>query len=261
MRERVLCRGGGAALVALGGAVMGAAMLARVPAYEKIGWGNGLGLAAAGGVLIALGSGVLAGRPRLLHWVESLVGAVVGLLLVKAVLVQTFYIPSQSMWPNLLTGDYLLASRVSYGLWVPYTEGTRVFRLSHPKRGDVVIFTYPLDNDTNLIKRVLAVPGERVEMRGGRVYANGAEVPDPWGRTDGKVALPDEVALRNDFGPVVVPPGQYFVLGDNRNASYDSRYWGFVDEGRIKAKALFLYWSWDASRWRPRWGRVGARVT
>jgi signal peptidase I len=191
-------------------------------------------------------------------------------------------IPSGSMRPTLLEGDVVLVNRVAYELKVPLTD-ISVVRLGDPQRGDVVTFTSPRDG-VRLIKRLVAVPGDVVEMRNDRLFINGraahyddtAEVQEPWadgGETPAlqsqesisgnrrEVQFLPEVAARRDFGPAVVPPDSYFMLGDNRDDSADSRYIGFVPRRLLIGHAHHVLVSANIKgNWMPRFERFGARI-
>ncbi|HBT96280.1 MAG TPA: signal peptidase I [Desulfobulbaceae bacterium] len=195
---------------------------------------------------------------------EALVIAVIIALFIRAFVVQAFKIPSGSMLPTLQIGDHLLVNRFIYGIRLPFT-GTLLIPVSEPKRDDVVVFRFPPSPDTDYIKRVIGLPGDTVEIRDKVVYINGEKVADPHAHfTDGMT--PDITRGRRDeFGPVTVPPGHLFVMGDNRDNSYDSRFWGFVPDKNVLGKAFILYWSWniDKNLLSPerfssiRWSRIG----
>jgi signal peptidase I len=193
-------------------------------------------------------------KSRLRQNVESLLLAVVVALLVRASVVEAFWVPSGSMLPTIQIGDHLFVNKLAYGMHLPFVE-REVTQWSPLHRGDVVVFTSPVDRNIDLIKRVIAVAGDTVEIRKKRLYINGEEVPDPHAHfTD----IRDREAVpRDHFGPVTVPPGKFFVMGDNRDQSYDSRYWGFADESDVKGQATFIYWSWDSRRHWVRWDRFG----
>jgi signal peptidase I len=173
-------------------------------------------------------------------------------LLIRTFVVQAFKIPSGSMIPTLLVGDHILVNKFLY-------------RFRDPVRGDVVVFKYPVDESRDFIKRVIAVGGEDVYIKDRQIYVNCRPpgpacrpLQDPWAYYEDRIGLSSET-----FGPVHVPAGSYFVMGDNRYNSQDSRYWGFVKVDKIKGKAFLVYWSWDSDRddkalWqRVRWGRLG----
>jgi signal peptidase I len=171
---------------------------------------------------------------------------------IRTFVVQAFQIPSGSMEDTLLVGDFLLANKFVYGAHVPFTE-TRLPALSRPKRGDIIVFRAP-HQDKDFIKRVVGVGGDTIELRENRLLVNGEEQVEPF------VAIKGEAPPFADFSPRRVPKGYLFMMGDNRNNSQDSRYWGFLDERLIKGKAMILYWSWDKERHRPRLGRIGRLI-
>ncbi len=191
------------------------------------------------------------------EYAEALVMAVLLALFIRGFIVQAFKIPSGSMLPTLVVGDHLLVNKFIYGIRVPLW-GKRVVSFSEPKRDDVVVFVYPQDRSKDFIKRVKGLPGETLEVRDRVVHVNGEPVGDEHahlGKDGGKGRRP-----RDNFGPIKVPDGHVFVLGDNRDHSHDSRFWGTVPIEDILGKAFVLYWSWDAERMRPRWNRMGDPV-
>ncbi len=247
---------GGVALVALGSLTGALNLLLEVPEYQKISWlliGFFL-VSGAGGIAVA--KGALPQRGKVVEYGEALVVAILLAMAIRGAVVEAFKIPSGSMLPTLQIGDHLLVSKFLYGVRIPYTD-TRLLRLRPPKRGDIVVFAYPLDDSKAFIKRVIGLPGERLEVRDKQVLINGAPIEDPWGVHVDRSSWPAADPGRDNFGPVEVPQGEYFVMGDNRDKSYDSRFWGFVEDARIKGKAFIMYWSWDSERNRPRWGRIG----
>ena len=193
------------------------------------------------------------------EYVESILWAVVLALIIRTCVVQSFKIPSGSMEDTLVIGDCLLVNKFIYGIKVPFTD-LRLPRISDPKRGDVVVFRYPEDRSKDFIKRLIGVPGDEILVRDKRVYVNEALYQNPHEvHKDAKV-LPQEVAPRDNFGPVRVPANAYFVMGDNRDNSYDSRFWGFVPKADLVGLAFIKYWSWDQKRWLPRWQRIGRLI-
>jgi signal peptidase I len=185
--------------------------------------------------------------------------AVVLALFIRSFIIQAFHIPSSSMVPTFLEGDRVLVSKFSYGFRNPFTNKV-IFGTGQPARGDVVIFKFPQDPDTDFVKRVIGLPGEKVEVVNGRIKINDQLIEDQHGHYDN----PFQVNTRN-YGPVTVPPGQYFMMGDNRDFSNDSRGWGFVDSSLLRGKAWRLYWSWDSSTDVPffqrlRLNRIGLKI-
>jgi signal peptidase I len=185
--------------------------------------------------------------------IESLAVALLLALVVRSSVVEAFWVPSGSMLPTIQIGDHLFVNKMAYALRLPFL-GTKVISFGALHRGDIVVFVSPNDAATDLIKRVIAIAGDTVEIRQKKLFVNGEEVPDSHAHfSDTRV----QTAPRDNFGPVTVPPGKFFVMGDNRDQSYDSRYWGFADANTIKGKATFIYWSWDSDAKWPRWGRMG----
>ncbi len=180
-------------------------------------------------------------------------------LLIKTFLVQAFKIPSGSMEPTLQVGDYLLVNKFIYGIRIPYF-GTRLFPYEEPGRGDVIVFIYPVDPSKDFIKRVIAKGGEKVQIIDNQIFINDKRIPDPWGHfKEGGPAW--FLQKMENYGPVLVPPNTLFVLGDNRDNSDDSRFWGFVPLDHVLGKALVIYFSWDHRAENlfdeVRWSRIG----
>ncbi|GAB6064413.1 signal peptidase I [Deferrisoma palaeochoriense] len=190
------------------------------------------------------------------EYAEALVVAILLAVAIRGAVVQAFKIPSGSMLPTLQIGDHLLVNKFLYGIRIPYTD-KRILRIRPPKRGDIVVFAYPVDDTKDFIKRIIGEPGDTVEIRDKKIFINGKAIEDPWGVHVDPLTLPEGFERRDNFGPVKVPPGSYFVMGDNRDRSYDSRFWGFVEDARIRGKAFIIYWSWDSERHLPRLGRIG----
>lgn len=195
-------------------------------------------------------------KGTLREYAEAILIALILALVIRTFLVQAFKIPSGSMTPTLEIGDHILVNKFIYGFRIPYTR-IRLLPFTKPKSGDVIVFVYPLDSRKDFIKRVIGVEGDVVEIRDKRVFVNGRPIEDPYGvYTDPRV-IPRGLDPRDNFGPVKVPKDSVFVMGDNRDNSRDSRYWGFVDLGVVKGKAFMIYYSWDRSHRRIRFGRIG----
>jgi signal peptidase I len=185
------------------------------------------------------------------EYFESLVIAGILALFVRTFDFQAFKIPSGSMEPNLLIGDHLLVNKMVFG-----PTGSSLERMVMPVRsvvrGDVLVFKYPEEPSRDFIKRVVGLPGETLELKGTQVYINGQPLSEPYALYQ---RLPDMLLpgdVRRAYGPVTIPEGHYFMMGDNRDDSQDSRYWGFLPAGHIKGRALFVYWSFggpDGTRW------------
>lgn len=220
------------------------------------------------------------------EWTKIFQVSVLLFLLIRTFLVEAFKIPSGSMENTLQVGDFLLVNKLAYGAEVPFTH-VRLPRLRVPQHGDVVVFYWPEDPTKNLVKRLVGVPGDTLEMRNGTLIRNDhalaeryVEHTDPdmdpapedfaWQRD---YLVPTAAAAtgyhpsRNNWGPLVVPKGNYFVLGDNRDNSLDSRYWGFVPDSMLEGRPLVIYYSYapdtvDAFAWLThiRWTRLGERI-
>lgn len=226
-------------------------------------------------------------------YIEAFAVALIAALILRALVIQAFRIPTGSMKDTLLVGDFLLVNKFIYGAETPTripildvkVPSIRFPALKQPQRGDIVVFRYPLDEKLDYIKRCIGVAGDTIEVREGIVYINGK--PEGESKFIGKkfdpaeghlvnyyrVKTPDgyEYTIRHyadynphlqNFGPVIVPPDHLFMMGDNRDNSQDSRYWGFMPMKNIVGKALVIYWSWDKDEplWRPfskiRWSRI-----
>lgn len=181
------------------------------------------------------------------EYVEAILLAVALALVLRTFVIQAYRIPSASMEDTLLAGDFLLASKVHYGPRVPFTEW-RLPGFTDPAPGDVLIFQYPLDPERDFIKRCMAVAGQTVEVRNKVLYVDGERTVDPpHSKYSDPVIIPRESpnGVRDNFGPAVIPAGQLFVIGDNRDNSEDSRFWGFLPVKLVRARAVILYWSWE----------------
>jgi signal peptidase I len=195
------------------------------------------------------------------EYFESIVIAVILALFVRTWVVQAFKIPTGSMENNLLIGDHLLVNKFVFG---PQSKiGQAVLPVRDIRRQDIVVFKYPDEPERDFIKRVIGLPGETIELRNKKVFVNGQPLDEPYVHFLEASHLAAEVTsfdVRERYGPVTVPPGQYFVMGDNRDNSQDSRYWGFLPRHYIKGKALLIYWSYDAGPQGPTESGFGASV-
>jgi signal peptidase I len=195
-------------------------------------------------------------KSKLRENVEAILVAVVLALFIRTFVVQAFKIPSGSMKNTLLIGDHILVNKFIYGVKLPFV-GTTIIPISAPKRGDIVVFRFPLEPDKDFIKRVVAVAGDEVAIRNKKLYVNGDPQPDEHAIFTDPHVIPARMQPRDNFGPVTVPPGAIFVMGDNRDNSHDGRFWGFVDLDDVKGKAFIIYWSWNSEDFGVRWGRLG----
>jgi signal peptidase I len=198
-------------------------------------------------------------KGALREYTEAILIALILALFIRTFIVQAFKIPSGSMIPTLEIGDHILVNKFIYGIRIPYTE-KHFFLFTKPERGDIIVFIYPEDPKKDFIKRVIGVGGDLIEIRDKRVYINGELYNhDPGVYTDPRV-IPGGLDPRDNFGPVRVPKDHLFVMGDNRDNSRDSRYWGFVPFGLVKGKAFLIYYSWDRTNHEVRWGRMGELI-
>lgn len=191
---------------------------------------------------------------------QAIVLAVVLALIIRSFVLQAFQIPSGSMIPTFLEGDRVLVTKFTYGVRNPFNNSVWV-EIGRPERWDVVVFIYPEDPDKDFVKRVVGLPGETVSMVNGELYINGVKTPDPHAKYDY-----DSGYAGRSFPPVTVKPNHYFMMGDNRDHSSDSRFWGTVDASLLRGKAWRLYWSWDSNDpgksffERLRASRIGKKV-
>jgi signal peptidase I len=187
------------------------------------------------------------------EYFESIVIAVILALFIRTFVVQAFKIPTGSMEENLLIGDHLLVNKFVFAPTESRLERA-LLPVTSIKRGDVIVFKYPEDPERDFIKRVIGLPGETVEVREKKVSVNGQVLDEPYAHYLLPVSTPSEFHevtsfdVRERYGPVTVPADQYFVMGDNRDNSQDSRYWGFLRRDYVKGKALVIYWSYEAER-------------
>lgn len=184
----------------------------------------------------------LASRKRqvfIKEYVEAILVAIVIAVILRMFVVQAYRVSSSSMNPTLLEGDFLFVDKVSY-------------YFSEPKAGDIVVFEYPLNPSKDFIKRVIALPGQKVEVRDKQLIIDDVPVRDEeFAMFIDPEVIPELFSPRDNFGPFQIPAGQYFVLGDNRDDSQDSRFWGFLERKHIHGKAMMIYWSWAPDRNAP----------
>ena len=160
------------------------------------------------------------------------------------------------MKQTLLIGDHILVSKFIYGVKLPFIRKTLI-PVSEPKRGDIIVFKFPEDPDKDFIKRVVGVSGDVVEIRDKNVFVNGKLQHHPYAYHTDPMIIPGGNQPRDNFGPITVPPDSLFVMGDNRDHSYDSRFWGYVNLSAVKGKAFIIYWSWNKEDFGVRWTRIG----
>lgn len=198
-------------------------------------------------------------KSTLREYAEAIGMALLLALFIRTFIVQAFKIPSGSMIPTLQIGDHILVNKLAYGVRVPYLEQYLV-SFQKVQRGDVIVFIFPEDRSKDFIKRVVGVAGDAVEVRDKKIFINGKQVDDPHAHFEGDDPQGIGLPSRDGYGPRVVPENHIFVMGDNRDRSYDSRFWGFVNLDDVRGKAFLVYWSWDgADRW-VRWERLGSLI-
>lgn len=198
------------------------------------------------------------------EYVEAIIIAVVLALFIRTFVVQAFKIPSGSMKTTLLVGDHILVNKFVYGVKVPFWD-KEIVHFKDPKRRDIVVFRYPIDPSKDFIKRVIGLPGDTIHIRDKKVYVNDQLQVEPYAVHSDSRILPASINPRDNMAPVVVPPHSLFVMGDNRDESYDSRFWKFVDMNDLRGKAFMIYWSWNQdgemtvtpSESYIRWDRIG----
>jgi signal peptidase I len=211
------------------------------------------------------------------EYAEAIVVAMLLAFAIRVFVVQAFKIPSGSMIPTLLIGDHILVSKLSYGVqWPTHCKlqmalppvncyaSQAIIEFGKPQRGDIIVFRFPEDEEKDFIKRIVGTPGDTVQIRNKVVLVNGIPLDDKsfTQRIDPGI-IDGTINPRDNFGPVTVPEGAYFVMGDNRDQSLDSRFWGYVREEKIRGKAFRIYWSWSGQgRWTDwvRWERFGKAI-
>ena len=219
-------------------------------------------------------------------WTKAVVTAFLLFILIRSLIFEAFKIPTGSMERTLMVGDFLLVNKAIYGAEIPLTH-TRLPSFSLPDRGDVVVFFPPHDPHRNYVKRLVGMPGDTLEMRKKVLWLNGKPQPEPYIRSIDPLSDPGDSRMmwqlahlvrgrgdgfeyrptRDTWGPIVVPPGRFFALGDNRDNSEDSRYWGFLDATSIRGRPMFVYYSFDRGTANPfawltsvRWARIGEAI-
>ena len=200
-------------------------------------------------------------RPKSLlrEYAEAIVIAIILALIIRTFVVQAFKIPSGSMIPTLVIGDHILVNKFTFGVKVPFTDHI-MFSFDAPERSDIIVFKYPEDESKDFIKRIVATPGDKISLRNKVLYVNGNPVIESYIQHTDSTVFPSGLHPRDSFAPITIPPDKYFVMGDNRDQSLDSRFWGFVNREKIKGKAFLIYWSWDRENTGVRWMRLGKTV-
>jgi signal peptidase I len=206
---------------------------------------------------------IMGNKKFIKEYVEPIVIAVLIALFIRAFVVQAFKIPSSSMEPTLLVGDHILVNKFIYGIRIPYSDeifgkSKKFFEWRKPQRGEVIVFIFPKDRNKDFIKRVIGTEGEKVEIIHNKIYINDKLIDDRWGH----FTMPRSSI--EDYGPVTVPEDSLFMMGDNRDNSQDSRFWGFVKINEVKGKAFIIYFSWNSNAQdllnKIRWTRFGKLI-
>ncbi len=189
--------------------------------------------------------------------IEAIVIAVILAMFIRTFVVQAFKIPSGSMKDTLLVGDHILVSKFIYGVKMPFTDGLTLIPVKDPARKDIVVFKYPEDPKKDFIKRVVAIAGDTVEIKNKKLYVNGElQTKEPYAVHKDPHIIPGKFSLRDNMPLQTVPENSLFVMGDNRDNSHDSRFWGFVNLKAVKGQAFMIYWSWNSEEFGVRWNRI-----
>jgi signal peptidase I len=195
------------------------------------------------------------------EWIEAFVVALILALFIRAFILHPYRIPSSSMEDTLLKGDHVMATKYNYGLTIPFTTTKIWGKGIVPNRGDIIIFTFPKNKSLDFVKRVIGLPGDTVQITHKKVYINGREYLTGHEKyTDNRDFAQGPTSIRDNTGPIKIKPGYVFAMGDNRDQSYDSRFWGQVPVEYIKGKARIIYFSWDNLQGKPRFSRIGSLI-
>ena len=194
-------------------------------------------------------------RNQVREYVEAALWALVLTLFLRAFVIQAFRIPSESMLDTLLVGDFLFVNKFEYGPKIPFTH-IRFPGIRKPKTGDVIVFQYPQDPIKDYIKRCIATGGQTLEIRDKQVFLDGRALVEPYVVHIDPTVRSAGYDYRDNFPRRTITPGELFMMGDNRDNSNDSRFWGTVAMDLVKGRAMFIYWSWDGERHWPRWSRL-----
>lgn len=189
---------------------------------------------------------------------EAIIIAIIIAMFIRTFVVQAFKIPSGSMLETLQIGDQILVNKFIYGVKIPFTGGKTLVKMKEPEKGDIVVFKYPEDPAKDFIKRVVATDGDTLEIIDKQLYVN--ELPvinEPYAVYKDSRVIPGQFAPRDNLKKITVPENKIFVMGDNRDNSHDSRFWGFVDLNEVRGEAFIIYWSWNRDKFGVRWNRIG----
>lgn len=195
-------------------------------------------------------------KSKVKEYVESIIIAILIALFIRTFIICAYKIPSRSMVQTLLVGDHILVNKFIYGVKIPLLRRT-IIPVREPKRGEIVVFIYPNDRSKDFIKRVIGVGGDKIEIVNKKIFINGKEYKDSFGIYSDNIIYPATMQPRDNFAPITVPHDSIFVMGDNRDESLDSRFWGFVNLKDVEGKAFIIYWSWNRDEHNLRWQRLG----
>ena len=194
---------------------------------------------------------------------EAIIIAIIIAMFIRTFIIQAFKIPSGSMLETLQIGDQILVNKFIYGIKIPFTDGKTLIPVKNPQKGDIVVFRYPEDPSKDFIKRVVATGGDTLELIDKKLYVNNKMVEgETYAVYKTQDIIPGKFSSRDNLRKIKIPENKLFVMGDNRDNSHDSRFWGFVDLNAVRGKALIIYWSWNKDKSVPmwasvRWNRVG----
>ena len=195
-------------------------------------------------------------KSRLRENIEAILVAILLALFIRTFIVQAFKIPSGSMKQTLQIGDHILVNKFVYGVKLPFLQKV-IIPVKTPRRGDIIVFKFPVEPEKDFIKRVVGIAGDVVEGRDKKIFVNNKPLVEKYAVQTDPHVYPKGMQTRDNFGPITVPENALFVMGDNRDRSFDSRFWGFVDIKVVSGKAFMIYWSWDKDNFGVRWGRIG----
>ena len=189
---------------------------------------------------------------------EAIIIAIIIAMFIRTFLVQAFKIPSGSMLETLQIGDQILVNKFIYGVKVPFTDGKTLIPVKNPQKGDIVVFKYPEDPSKDFIKRVVATGGDTLEIINKKLYVNDNLVQgEKYAVYKSRDIISGGYSSRDNLRKIKIPENKLFVMGDNRDNSHDSRFWGFVDLTAVRGEAFIIYWSWNKNKFGVRWDRIG----
>jgi len=190
--------------------------------------------------------------------IEAIIIAIIIAMFIRTFIIQAFKIPSGSMLETLQIGDQILVNKFIYGVKIPFTNGKTLIPVKEPVKGDIVVFKYPEDPSKDFIKRVIATQGDTLEIINKKLYVNDTLVEgETYAVYKTSRIYPANVSSRDNLRKIKVPENKLFVMGDNRDNSHDSRFWGFVDLKAVRGEAFIIYWSWNKNKFGVRWNRIG----